>query len=101
MGSAVDRSSSSQVGGSLRIAREIIRHDGMVPGFYRGFTPNVVGNSLGWAAFFLWYGKAQEGLHVYRGSQEPLSYYDHFIASGAAGGKMRSGPNEDWIADAL
>lgn len=100
MRSPVDRS-SSQVGGSIRIARDIIRHDGTVAGLYRGFTPNVVGNSLGWAAFFLWYGKAQDALHVYRGSQEALSYYDHFLASGAAGGKMRSGPNEDWIADAL
>ena len=60
-------------------------NDGAIRGLYRGFTPNVVGNSVGWAAFFLWYGKAQDALQLYYGSKASLSYYDHFFASGAAG----------------
>ena len=61
----------------------------MIRGLYRGFTPNVIGNAVGWGVFFLWYGKAQDALRIYNGSEKPLSYYDHFFASGAAGKSLR------------
>ena len=53
--------------------------------FYRGLVPNLVGNSVSWALYFLWYDKVKNGLSAYHGAENDLSYYDYFVASGAAG----------------
>lgn len=81
----VDRSISSQIGSSVRIAREIARDQGRLAGFYRGLSPNIAGNSISWALYFLWYDNVKDVLHVYHGPKAQLSYYDFFIASGTAG----------------
>ena len=81
----VDRVSPGQLGSSFRILRNIIQQDGALRGLYRGFTPNLIGNSVGWGAFFLWYGKAQDALQIYYGPEKRLTSYDYFLTSGAAG----------------
>ncbi len=65
--------------------RNIAREEGSLTAFYRGLSPNIVGNSVSWALYFLWYDKLKKGLGVYHGSTYQLSYYDFFIASGTAG----------------
>lgn len=82
----VDRESPSQFGGSLRLVRRIVRNEGTVSAFYRGLTPNLVGNSLSWALYFVCYDRIKHGIRSYRGVENGgLSYYDFFIASGTAG----------------
>jgi solute carrier family 25 folate transporter 32 len=90
----VDRTSSSRVGVSLRVIREIFHNEGGLIAFYRGLTPNLIGNSSSWALYFLFYDNVKEMLGSWRsrsnpnGSQqrrEPLESSDYFIASGSAG----------------
>ena len=75
----------------------------MLRAFYRGLTPNVVGNSLGWSLYFLWYREAQEvihGLHGHadrRGKDTGLSSGDYMLASGAAGALSALFINPIWV----
>ncbi|KAI9881398.1 MAG: hypothetical protein M1830_003405 [Pleopsidium flavum] len=65
-------------------ARDIARNEGSIGAFYRGLSPNIIGNSVSWALYFLWYGKIKDGLYAYHGSQQELSSLDYFFASGVA-----------------
>ncbi|KAL4871969.1 hypothetical protein BDV12DRAFT_162778 [Aspergillus spectabilis] len=89
----VDRISSSRVGGSLRVIRDISQNEGGLVAFYRGLTPNVIGNSSSWALYFLFYGDIKNMIVNWRlrestdGEQQRglLTSSDYFIASGSAG----------------
>ena len=50
----VNQSAKAQVGGSIRIFRDILRNEGLWTGAYRGLTPNLVGNSVSWGLYFMW-----------------------------------------------
>ncbi|KKZ60634.1 hypothetical protein EMCG_04707 [[Emmonsia] crescens] len=95
----VDRFSSSRVGSSLRIARGIARNEGgIIAGFYRGLTPNLVGNSVSWGLYFLWYSNIKNTLHVFHGSRkERLGSLDYFVASGVAGVLTSLLTNPIWV----
>ncbi|MCJ1367727.1 hypothetical protein MMC16_006861 [Acarospora aff. strigata] len=93
----VDRLSSSRLGNSFRIARDIARNEGSISAFYRGLSPNVVGNSVSWALYFLWYGKIKDGLYAYHGSEGELSSLDYFLASGVAGALTALSTNPIWV----
>lgn len=87
----VDRISSSQLGGSIRTAQNIIQsNEGAVAALYRGLTPNILGNSVSWALYFVCYEKFKHGLQIFHGQSPLLSYYDFFVASGAAGKLLES-----------
>jgi len=45
----------SQWGGSFRILRQVVREEGRYAALYRGLMPNMLGNSVSWALYFLWY----------------------------------------------
>ncbi|KAJ5966025.1 hypothetical protein N7481_012739 [Penicillium waksmanii] len=86
----VDRSHSSRLGSSLRIIRQIARHEGGLAAFYRGLGPNLVGNSTGWGLYFLCYGSLKDIVGRYRardgdGGSGPLTSSDYFLTSGTAG----------------
>ncbi|PWY71512.1 mitochondrial carrier [Aspergillus sclerotioniger CBS 115572] len=66
----VDRLSSSRVGGSVPVVREIFQNEGGLKAFYRGLTPNIVGNSTSWALYFLCYSNIKGAMRTWRGSQE-------------------------------
>lgn len=51
----VDPSNRSRAGDSWRIVKHIVSKEGWSSGMYRGLTPNMVGNSVSWALYFLWY----------------------------------------------
>ncbi|PGH31584.1 solute carrier family 25 (mitochondrial folate transporter), member 32 [[Emmonsia] crescens] len=95
----VDRFSSSRVGNSLRIARGIARNEGgIIAGFYRGLTPNLLGNSVSWGLYFLWYSNIKNTLHVFHGSRkERLGSLDYFVASGVAGVLTSLLTNPIWV----
>ncbi|KAL8706348.1 MAG: hypothetical protein Q9201_000602 [Fulgogasparrea decipioides] len=93
----VNRASSSQYGTSLRLTREIIEDEGFSRGFYRGLSPNLIGNSVSWALYFLWYGRIKASLKAYHASEGSLSYYDFFLASGAAGALTAICTNPIWV----
>ncbi|KAJ5333288.1 uncharacterized protein N7506_007071 [Penicillium brevicompactum] len=80
----VDRSSSARLGSSVRIIRGIFSREGGLGAFYRGLTPNVIGNSTSWALYFLCYSRLKEAIGSYRDKRgQILTSSDYFLASGA------------------
>ncbi|KAL8674613.1 MAG: hypothetical protein Q9168_000988 [Polycauliona sp. 1 TL-2023] len=93
----VDRASSSRTGTSSRLVKEILKNDGIVQGFYRGLSPNLAGNSLSWALYFLWYSQTKAALQAHYADGSRLSYYDFFLASGLAGALTAICTNPIWV----
>ncbi|EAU33418.1 conserved hypothetical protein [Aspergillus terreus NIH2624] len=83
----VDRTSPSRLGSSLRIIRHILQHEGGPSAFYRGLSPNLLGNSTSWALYFLSYNHLKSGLRRLHAAapDTPLSAAEYFAASGGAG----------------
>ena len=80
----MDRTSSSQIGTSIQLTRRILK-DGGPTALYRGLSPNIIGNSVSWAFYFMCYGKVKDALIYLNRPNTTLSYYDYFLASGTAG----------------
>lgn len=86
----VDTTSSNRLGSSIRVIREIAQNEGGLVAFYRGLTPNLIGNSSSWAVYFLCYGNVKDVMRRVRSSPSgsgsgELSSGDYFLASGGAG----------------
>lgn len=70
--------------------------------FYRGLMPNMVGNSVSWALYFMWYGNIKDIIRSTRpytrttGNRE-LSSTDYFLASGIAGVITAVLTNPIWV----
>ena len=88
----VDRASTSKIGSSARLAEKILNHEGGSRAFYRGFGPNLLGNSVSWALYFAFYDALKNGISCFRSDTRPLSYQDYFLASGIAGMCKNSDP---------
>jgi len=93
----VDRTSLSQLGSSRRILRSIIRDEGGFSALYRGLAPNLVGNSVSWALYFMWYDKIKHLISTHHVAGEGLSYYEYFLASGTAGSLTAISTNPIWV----
>lgn len=52
---AVDRNASAKIGGIVRIARQVYADEKSLLSFYRGLSPNMVGNAASWGFYFMWY----------------------------------------------
>ena len=65
--------------------QQILRDEAGFRALYRGLSPNLVGNSVSWALYFLWYDQIKHAMVANHGRRQPLSYYDYFLASGTAG----------------
>jgi solute carrier family 25 (mitochondrial folate transporter), member 32 len=91
----------SQWGGSFRILRQVVRDEGRYTALYRGLMPNMLGNSVSWALYFLWcvasnlffmsntdskrYRNAKDLFQAWKGPDAKLTSLDYFLSSGAAG----------------
>ena len=80
----------SRPGDSFRILRNVIRDEGGVKALYRGLWPNLLGNSLGWGLYFLFYGNLKELLQSRRQKGEHLGSAEFFSASIVAGTSTRN-----------
>lgn len=69
---------------------------GIVRSFYRGLMPNMIGNSVSWALYFMWYGNIKDLLRATRGAHE-LSSSDYFLASGTSGVLTAVFTNPIWV----
>ena len=81
----MDRTTLTVSGRSLRVVRGIVQNEGALAGLYRGLAPNIVGNSVSWALYFLWYGKIKDEIYNLHGPSTQLSSFEYFVASGTAG----------------
>lgn len=75
----------SRPGDSFRILSNVIKDEGGVKALYRGLWPNLLGNSLGWGLYFLFYGNLKELFRKRRREGEHLGSADFFSASIIAG----------------
>jgi solute carrier family 25 folate transporter 32 len=50
----VDRDVSTKFGGFRSIAKQVYADRGLLS-FYRGLSPNMVGNAASWGFYFMWY----------------------------------------------
>ncbi|KAL9108938.1 MAG: hypothetical protein Q9227_006334 [Pyrenula ochraceoflavens] len=86
---------------TFHLVRTIFRTEGGFPvAFYRGLTPNLVGNSLGWALYFLWYRQLQDLViqHRYHGSRNAqLTGGDYLLTSLSAGLLSAILTNPIWV----
>ncbi|KAF2238601.1 mitochondrial carrier [Viridothelium virens] len=57
----------------------------------------MIGNSVSWALYFLWYGNLKEMLVSLRGENAQLSSSDYFIASGVSGILTAACTNPIWV----
>lgn len=69
----------------MRIFRNVIKDEGGIRALYRGLWPNMLGNSLGWGFYFLFYRNLKDMLQARRGHGEKLSSAEFFSASIVAG----------------
>ena len=99
--SPVDSTSTNRLGTSLRVLRGIIHDEGPTrfSALYRGLTPNLVGNSVGWALYFLWYRQAQDIIRSLRNyaPDAQLSSLDYLGASAASGVLSALFTNPIWV----
>lgn len=93
----VDRSSSG-FGTSLQVIRKIFYHEGGCAAFYRGLTPNLIGNSTSWGLYFLCYSSLKDTIRIYRKeSEQILTSSDYLLASGSAGVITSVLTNPIWV----
>ncbi|KAF2417248.1 solute carrier family 25 protein [Tothia fuscella] len=91
------KTSQAQWGNSFRILRQITRDEGSYAALYRGLMPNMVGNSISWALYFLWYRNLKDAIQVYRGPNSNLTSLDYFASSGASGILTAIFTNPIWV----
>ncbi|KAJ5139111.1 uncharacterized protein N7515_003959 [Penicillium bovifimosum] len=93
----VDRS-VSRLGGSLRIIRKIFYQEGGYAAFYRGLTPNLIGNSTSWGLYFLCYSSLKDTIRFHREERRQiLTSFDYLLASGSAGAITSVLTNPIWV----
>lgn len=108
----IEQNERSRPGGSLRVVRRIASEAQAEPGntratavvraFYRGLMPNMLGNSVSWALYFMWYGKIKDIIREMRPQlrstgRRDLNSSDYFMASGAAGVITAVLTNPIWV----
>lgn len=98
---AVDASSHPLLNSSRTVLRGILHNEGpnRIAALYRGLTPNLVGNSVGWGLYFLWYREAQDVIRNLRGysPHEQLTSLDYLTASSASGILAAVLTNPIWV----
>ncbi|KAL1887292.1 mitochondrial FAD carrier protein flx1 [Ceratocystis pirilliformis] len=91
---------------TLGVLRSLVAHDTPMRAFYRGLTPNLVGNAAGWASFFFFKAKAEQLIMSLRSERHHahahndggfLAPYEHFLASAMAGATTTMLTNPIWV----
>lgn len=81
--------------------RDVWRNEGptRVAALYRGLGVNLIGNSAGWALYFLWYRQAKDVIRSYRGytQDQALTSVDYLVASSASGVLSALITNPIWV----
>ncbi|OAP56986.1 hypothetical protein AYL99_09098 [Fonsecaea erecta] len=97
----VDTSAHPLLNSSRAVLRDILRNEGpsRLAAMYRGLSPNLVGNSAGWALYFLWYREAQDAIRSLRGysAGQQLTAVDYLTASSASGLLAAILTNPIWV----
>ncbi|KAH3962168.1 hypothetical protein HBH98_220070 [Parastagonospora nodorum] len=93
----LNTTSRSRPGDSFRILSAVVKDEGGVKALYRGLWPNLLGNSLGWGLYFLFYGNLKEVFQRRRAKGEHLGSAEFFSASIIAGLLTGACTNPIWV----
>ncbi|KAK0250251.1 mitochondrial FAD carrier protein flx1 [Friedmanniomyces endolithicus] len=103
----IEQNEKTRPGGSFRVMRTIAQeaaHDPsksaarrVVQSFYRGLMPNMIGNSVSWGLYFMWYGTIKDQVRAARGGGRELRSSDYFLASGLSGILTAVITNPIWV----
>lgn len=97
----IHRSTSSRPINSFRLIRSLLQTEHPLSTFYRGLTPNILGNASSWAAFFYFKSMIEgqlQSLHTDQSSHpRSLNPADYFLASGTAGLFTTVVTNPIWV----
>jgi solute carrier family 25 (mitochondrial folate transporter), member 32 len=92
---------TSVLGASIKVFRGLLHTEGStrLAALYRGLTPNLVGNSAGWALYFLWYRQFQDLIRKHRNyaAEAPLTSADYLLASAGSGAVTALLTNPIWV----
>jgi solute carrier family 25 (mitochondrial folate transporter), member 32 len=104
----IEQDAKIRAGGSWRVVRTIAQEAAqgasssptaarVVQSFYRGLMPNMIGNSVSWALYFMWYGNIKDLVRTARGGGRELRSSDYFLASGLSGILTAIFTNPIWV----
>lgn len=107
----IEPNARSRAGNSLRIIRRIASEAGqgragdgvasVTRAFYRGLMPNMIGNSVSWALYFMWYSNMKDLIRATKANadlaSQQLTSSDYFLASGIAGILTAVLTNPIWV----
>jgi solute carrier family 25 (mitochondrial folate transporter), member 32 len=99
--SAVDTSTHPFLNSSRAVLRDVWQNEGptRIAALYRGLGVNLIGNSAGWALYFLWYRQAKDLVRSYRGYDQgqALTSVDYLVASSGSGVLSALITNPIWV----
>lgn len=114
----IEQTGKARAGNSWRVIQKIAREgavldtgnavkkaffkDGgqVVKNFYRGLMPNMIGNSVSWGLYFMWYANIKDLIASARGTgtnRKKMNSSDYFLASGASGILTAVFTNPIWV----
>jgi solute carrier family 25 (mitochondrial folate transporter), member 32 len=86
---------------SRAVLRDVWQNEGptRLAALYRGLGVNLIGNSAGWALYFVWYRQAKDTIVSYRGysKDQALTSVDYLAASSASGVLSALLTNPIWV----
>ena len=98
------------MGGIIRIAKQVYSDERRFSSFYRGLSPNMIGNAASWGFYFMWYhlifwvmtyqryGEIKKYMSARRGvTVLELSSAEFLAASGTAGIATAICTNPIWV----
>jgi len=99
---ALDRAVRPGRGNALRLLAHVVRTEGGPRALYRGLSPNLLGNSVAWGLYFMWYHSLKDLMarrRLRQGSRGTgrLENFDYFAASGLAGVLTVACTNPVWV----
>lgn len=72
----------------------------IIQNFYRGLMPNMIGNSISWGLYFMWYSNVKDLIAAARGSgtnRKKMNSSDYLLAAGASGVLTAVFTNPIWV----
>ncbi|KAI1498506.1 mitochondrial carrier domain-containing protein [Biscogniauxia marginata] len=86
---------------TVSLIRALMRTPHPVAAFYRGLTPNLLGNASSWASFFFFKARIEQAIPGLKGTSHQkdtsLTPQDYFAASGIAGIFTQVLTNPIWV----
>ncbi|KAI8085000.1 flavin-adenine dinucleotide transporter [Halteromyces radiatus] len=83
------------IGGTIKSFRDIIQHEGVFRGLYRGVSPSVAGATASWGFYFWWYSLIKKQMK--KDDQGKLAAWQHLLASAEAGAITAIMTNPLWV----